>query len=243
VLCRRDHDAADAPELHRSFLQRHARRHPRRGRARRHRHDRGPLVEHAGADAALQEPPGRRVHLHASPAAGMPDVSAGHLPRHGDRPVCDVPRVPASEDCPSCPSGYWTSPDGRCVQCPPGYTIDPVTGEACPGRVRAPGECPSCPECPPPGECPPCPECPGSSPPPPYYPPDGCCDDGDCEISPAPWLPHFPPTGPVPGCDPDDPCCFECSLNGMGTVANPCNPCRVQNARGRRRRRRTPRRR
>lgn len=155
-------------------------------------------------------------------------------------------------ECPTCPPGYWIAPDGSCVQCPPGYLLDPATGECVP-----PGECPSCPECPPGGECPPCPECPPGGecppcpecPPPGYYPPPDqrqppwdCCDhDEDCQISPAPWLPHFPQPGPVPGCDPDDPCCFECSLDGAGTMANPCNPCRVGNGRrrvvrGRRRR-------
>ncbi|MDP3909293.1 MAG: hypothetical protein Q8Q14_02790 [Gemmatimonadales bacterium] len=142
------------------------------------------------------------------------------------------PECPPPQDCPSCPPGYWTSPDGRCVQCPPNYLLDPVTGQCVP-----PGECP---ECPPPGECPPCPECPEYFPPPDMrQPPWPCCDDDeDCHVSPAPRLPHFPQPGPVPGCDPDDPCCFECSLDGAGTMANPCNPCRAGNRRRPRRVRR-----
>lgn len=148
---------------------------------------------------------------------------------------------PPPEECPRpCPPGQWTSPDGRCVQCPPGHLIDPTTGECV--RCPPPGDCPTCPpgtyldtatgrcvrcpECPPGEECPPCEDCPPCTPcrdgrrPPPWE----CCDeDEDCVPSRSPRLPHIPQPRPVPGCDPDDPCCYECT----GTVANPCNACRA----------------
>jgi hypothetical protein len=127
---------------------------------------------------------------------------------------------PPPEECPpGCPPGYWTAPDGSCVQCPPGYLIDPTTGECvtCPEGE----ECPPCPPCP---SCPPCP--PGRPCPDDPRPPWECCDeDEDCVPSATPRLPHFPQPRPVPGCDPDDPCCYEC--RGAGTVSNPCNACRA----------------
>lgn len=148
---------------------------------------------------------------------------------------------PPPEECPpSCPPGHWTAPDGSCVQCPPGHLIDPATGQCV--RCPPPGDCPTCPpgtyldtatgqcircpECPPGEECPPCEDCPPCPPcrdgrrPPPWE----CCDeDEDCVPSGSPRLPHFPQPRPVPGCDPDDPCCYECT----GTLSNPCDACRA----------------
>lgn len=161
-------------------------------------------------------------------------------------PECpECPECPPDRDCPRCPPGHWMGPDGSCVQCPPGQLIDPTTGQCvrCPPQ-RPPGECPECPpgtyldtatgqcvrcpDCPESGECPECPPCRPCPPDGRIPPPWECCDDDeDCIPSRTPRLPHFPPVRPVPGCDPDDPCCYDCSVNGGGTVSNPCNPCRA----------------
>ena len=150
---------------------------------------------------------------------------------------------PPPRECPPpCPRGQWTAPDGTCVECPPGTLIDPATGQCvtCPPAGDCPscppgtyldtatGQCVQCPDCPDGVECPPCEDCPPCNckgEPPARVPP--CCDeDEDCDISPPP-----PRRGPGPRprlvpCD-DDPCCYECSLRGGGTVANPCNACRA----------------
>lgn len=153
-------------------------------------------------------------------------------------PCPECPECPDPGDCPTCPPGYWMAPDGSCIQCPPNHLIDPATGQCvqCPPPGECPtcppgtyldtasGQCVTCPECPEPGECPECPPC---FPPGGRIPPVPCCPDEDCDVSPGPRMPHIPQPGPVPGCDPDDPCCYECSLTGAGTVSNPCNPCRA----------------